>query len=68
MYTGWAKDQRVYFIAKFSKPFKSYFVDIDNHLYKNKKDGRNKSKRSIANSTQIKMKLLWLRLEILLMI
>jgi predicted alpha-1,2-mannosidase len=28
--TGWAKDQRVYFAAKFSQPFTSYFFSNDN--------------------------------------
>lgn len=27
--TGWAKDQRVYFVAKFSKPFEKYFIYSD---------------------------------------
>ncbi|QQS35377.1 MAG: GH92 family glycosyl hydrolase [Ignavibacteriales bacterium] len=27
--TGWAKDQRVYFVARFSKPFEKYFVYSD---------------------------------------
>lgn len=30
--TGWAKDQRVYFAAKFSQPFTTYFLRLDNKL------------------------------------
>ncbi len=30
MSTGWAKDQRVYFAAKFSVPFKSYLISLNN--------------------------------------
>jgi len=29
---GWAKDQRVYFAAKFSKPFKSFGITVDGHI------------------------------------
>ena len=32
MSTGWAADQRVYFAAKFSKPFSSYLLSINNKL------------------------------------
>ena len=35
--TGWAKDQRVFFAAKFSKPFKSYLIYIDNKIENNEK-------------------------------
>jgi len=36
--TGWAEDQRVYFAAKFSKPFENYLFSLDNHLIRNKKE------------------------------
>ena len=40
---SWAKDQYVYFYAKFSKPFKSYVMAIDDVLQtgKNKAEGKN---------------------------
>lgn len=31
--TGWAKDQKVYFVAEFSKPFKSFELKGDSSLY-----------------------------------
>ncbi len=39
----WAKDQHVYFYAKFSKPFKSYGIAIDDKIVKNikKAEGTN---------------------------
>ncbi|VAX22681.1 Alpha-1,2-mannosidase [hydrothermal vent metagenome] len=33
--TGWAVDQRIYFYAKFSKPFKKYGIAIDDKLVDN---------------------------------
>ncbi|MHB8579119.1 MAG: GH92 family glycosyl hydrolase [Ignavibacteriaceae bacterium] len=40
--TGWAKDQRVYFATKFSKPFRSYFISLNNHLMVNKNEEKGK--------------------------
>ncbi len=31
--TGWAKDQKVYFVAEFSKPFDSFEIKGDNEMY-----------------------------------
>ncbi len=42
MSTGWAKDQRVYFATKFSKPFNSYFIDLNNHLMINNNEEKGK--------------------------
>ncbi len=38
--TGWAKDQRVYFAAKFSKPFTSYFLRLHNKLNSKEKEAK----------------------------
>lgn len=37
--TGWAKDQRVFFVMKFSKPFKSYRLYMNDSLMKNSAEG-----------------------------
>ncbi len=42
MSTGWAKDQRVYFATKFSKPFQSYFISLENKLKENKNEAKGK--------------------------
>lgn len=39
--TGWAKDQRVYFVIKVSKPFKSYQLFKNDSLTKSPVTGRN---------------------------
>ena len=39
--TGWAKDQRVYFVMKLSKPFKSYQLFQDDSLTENSAEGIN---------------------------
>jgi len=41
--SGWAKDQRVYFAAEFSRPFTSYFLSLDNKL-----DGEEKEVKGTA--------------------
>ena len=38
MSTGWAKDQRVYFAAKFSVPFKSYLICLNNKFVNGKQE------------------------------
>ena len=40
--TGWAKDQRVFFTAKFSKPFNSYMIFNGNSLNNNQKEAAGK--------------------------
>lgn len=43
MSTGWAKDQRVYFAAKFSKPFKKVIFDSNSNIYQNKTEQKGDS-------------------------
>ena len=38
--TGWAKDQRVYFEAKFSQPFTAYLLNLDNKLNGKEKEAK----------------------------
>ena len=45
--TGWAKDQRVYFAAKFSKPFSEHFIDLNNQLNNNEIEAKGKSLEGI---------------------
>ncbi len=40
--TGWAKDQRVYFAAKFSKPFDEHIIDLNNQLKRNELETKGK--------------------------
>lgn len=42
MSTGWAADQRVYFAAKFSKPFSNYLLSINNILKRHSNEGKGK--------------------------
>ncbi len=45
--TGWAKDQRVYFAAKFSQPFQSVLFSLDKHIIKNKQEEKGKTLKGI---------------------
>ncbi len=45
----WAKDQHVYFFAKFSKPFKSFGIAIDDKIVVNIKTARGKNIKGFVN-------------------
>jgi len=54
---GWAKDQIIYFVAQFSKPFRGYGIAIDDTIHPNQKTASGKNIKSyfrfstIANET-----------------
>ena len=47
----WAKDQHVYFYAKFSKPFKSVGIAIDDEIIENIKTAKGKNIKGFVNYT-----------------
>ncbi len=47
----WAKDQHVYFYAKFSKPFKSAGIAIDDKFVENIKTAKGKNIKGVVNYT-----------------
>ena len=47
--TRWAEDQHVYFYAKFSKPFKSYGIAINDTLVDNITDAKGKNIKAFVN-------------------
>jgi predicted alpha-1,2-mannosidase len=47
MSTGWAKDQRVYFAAKFSQPFKTVLFENDNQIFKNEIEKKGNSLKGV---------------------
>ena len=47
----WAKDQHVYFYAKFSKPFKSVGIAIDDEIVENIKTAKGKNIKGFVNYT-----------------
>tara|TARA_R110000868_G_scaffold82265_3_gene232373 strand:- start:992 stop:3238 length:2247 start_codon:yes stop_codon:yes gene_type:complete len=57
--TGWAKDQRIYFAMKFSKPFKFFEVFINDSIVKNPVKGKNTKiivNYSTSNNEEIVLK------------
>jgi predicted alpha-1,2-mannosidase len=47
MSTGWAKDQRVYFAAKFSQSFTSYYLSLNNKLNDNEREAKGEMLKGI---------------------
>ena len=47
----WAKDQHVYFYAKFSKPFKSVGIAVNDEIVKNIKTAKGKNIKGFVNYT-----------------
>ena len=45
----WAEDQHVYFYAKFSKPFKSFGIAVNDSIYKNIRSANGKNIKAFVN-------------------
>ncbi|TXK37667.1 glycoside hydrolase family 92 protein [Pontibacter qinzhouensis] len=61
---GWAEDQRVYFVARFSKPFKSYSTALDSVVQASKAETKGKIVKAKFDFNTAKDEVIYLKVAI----